>query len=167
MFGFGQWKDYARALESQLTDAGRELTRLREQRDAQRQANEELRAEIRRLKKPGPKDGPYIQVIGREVYLGGHRIEGVVSVDHAVRPDSLPETTLVLHGEYSTADRPKLTTVRCPIDFSKHRPNCPLSWQLTAKAGAWARLPCTLGMWLETGWTLETLRAEGLIEPKA
>ena len=165
MLGFGQWKFVA---ELNLREAHRlrfEVERLRKQRDAQRRANEELRAEIKRLKKPGPKDGTYIQVIGREVSLGGHRIEGVTSVDHAVRPDSLPQTTLVLHGEYSATERRKLE-VRSPIDFSKHRPDCPLSWQLTEKAGAQAPLPCTLGMWLEAGWTLEMPRAEGLIEPK-
>lgn len=129
--------------------------------------NEELRAEIKRLKY-SPKDGPYIQVVGvgpaKEVFLGGHRIEGVMSVDHAVRPDELPQTTLVLHGEYSTTERRKLE-VRSPVDFSKHRPDCPLSWQFTAKAEA-QYATSRIGDWLDQGWTLEAMREYGFIEPK-
>ena len=166
MFGY-EWKRYAQDLRDQVTCRNRDIKRLRAQRDAQRQANEELRAEIKRLKS-APKGGPYIQVIGRDIYLGGHRIEGVMSVDHAVRPDSLPQTTLVLHGEYSTTERRKLE-VRSPIDFSKHRPDCLLSWQLTAAAKGYYAFAqsASIGDWLEAGWTLQLMEREGFIEPKA
>lgn len=166
MFGYER-KPVALALEVIVRGLSRDVRRVREQRDAQRAKNEELREEIRRLKS-GPKDGPYIQAVGREVYLGGHRIEGVMSVDHAARPDSLPQTTLVLHGEYSATERRKLE-VRSPIDFSKHRPDCPLSWQLTAAAkGYYAFAPtASIDDWFEAGWTLRLMEREGFIEPKA
>jgi hypothetical protein len=89
----------------------------------------------------------------------------VASVANANTPDSLSETTIVLHLPYQVREKPSARVgLRCPIDFSVHRPNCPLPWRFTAKAES-QYATSRIGDWLDQGWTLEAMREYGFIEP--
>lgn len=99
MFGFGQWKDYARALEAQLTRASREISRIRsEVRNLEKREKLNLKERDEARGNVGRNDPLVVGSAPGEVrvYLNGAYVPQARAVEAAQHPGELRNVTLHL-----------------------------------------------------------------------